>query len=854
MPLAKAPKELRAAARLALICSSIAKIVSLAVLTVIIATLPTWVPGLQTLQVVPVALLVLLIGSLTLSRRGGKIRLQVGQQNLKQARSSSLTGAILGFTIGGVLPGPFYLLLYMSIGKAMVRQVPNEAQLTTVYLPSEPSRGIFLGRYLAWLSMYLYVLYTAYTQLPDGLRGVSDWLSPTFGIHMNTLIVAAYLVFSNPIANQSVLMLWLTAGLIGGLIAGGKTGRGASVGTTLVFSTLGAMGLAGLVIFRGFYTNIRSLNIPPFPPNFSITALATGPIAQDLIPIILKPGVSPTDPMVIENVALVLIRNLGLVLMAVTVAGRAGCLLWQGVVYALKPVARAARGNRNSAASKTPTKKGDAIAEAPTIKTAVVLLVIAMGLAFPSFVHGAGAPSQVQHANSSSNPFQQVLTVGFDRLGSPNASLRVANLDLSGSGIVLDSNYDRANFTMLIINNDYPQGFGSGANNFPLQLFSKPALVTMYSSDQSTALAKSNGVAAQFSTALGTQFNYALSMPTGGSGWINLYGADSSISNSDMLAKVLAILPAGGFSGLFNVDQLKGQKYSAMLGLVPGGLSGFGNVTLARSFGLMLNAEFPRQFFKEGPHQFSLAGLLGSTANIAGTASSNSSVIAVSFQPGTTVSSYTPLSSSTRYDPFTYTLLVNATSAFTTPDLTATFTYAFAPDITFAKTVSPASGSVGDSYTITLSVQNLDNVALSMVNLTDSQAPPVYSGTLLFAPNGVQYIQVASLTPGTTLSTSYRATPKSSGEYSLAQANGEFDWTLSNGTSIRYTMDTDDVVLLSQSGPLVQLTQTYNDLQPYSYLLILSFALPPIIEIVRLFRRRGKPKTNMPYVEQPISQ
>src|SRR5207249_6123540 len=60
---------------------------------------------------------------------------------------------------------------------------------------------LFLGRYLGWVSMYLLVLYIGYTQLPTGLRGVSDWLSPVFGIHFNTLIVAAHLVFTNPLTN-----------------------------------------------------------------------------------------------------------------------------------------------------------------------------------------------------------------------------------------------------------------------------------------------------------------------------------------------------------------------------------------------------------------------------------------------------------------------------------------------------------------------------------------------------------------------------------------------------------------------------------------------------------------------------
>ncbi|HZD12717.1 MAG TPA: hypothetical protein VE177_04270, partial [Candidatus Binatus sp.] len=307
-PLAKAPKEIRTASNLALVTSSIARLAGIIVSTIIIATLPEWLPALLILQPLPILLLILTAGSLTLSRRARHIREEIGQQKLEKARSSSLTGVLLGLTIGGVIPGLCYLALYMSIGKAMVRRTSrDEAGLVlTTYLPPQPSNGIPLGRYLGWVSMYLFVLYTGYTQLPAGLRGLSDWLSPVLGIHFNTLVVAAYLIFTNPLTNPAILTLWITAGLAGGLIAGGKTGRGVSVGLTVFLSTLGAMGLAALAIFRNFYSSIGSLNIPPAPSSFSITALANGPIAQDLVPIVLRPGVAPLGPTVIQAVVLIL--------------------------------------------------------------------------------------------------------------------------------------------------------------------------------------------------------------------------------------------------------------------------------------------------------------------------------------------------------------------------------------------------------------------------------------------------------------------------------------------------------------------------------------------------------------------
>src|SRR3989442_6920173 len=134
----------------------------------------------------------------------------------------------------------------------------------------------------------------------------------------------------------------------------------------------------------------------------------------------------------------------------------------------------------------------------------------------------------------------------------------------------------------------------------------------MYSTDGPTAIARSNTVASEFSRALGTTFTYALSLPIG-NGWISLYAVDQSLSNSVMLNKALSILPAGGFSGLLSADRIKDQKFLAMLGLIPGKI---GNVTLPRSFGFMLNTKSSRQYFKERPHQFTLATLLVTRAII----------------------------------------------------------------------------------------------------------------------------------------------------------------------------------------------------------------------------------------------
>src|SRR5207245_3997751 len=164
MALKDSPVQIRPASTVAQISISITRAVGILFTTLIIATLPTWVPGLLAYQTIPVALLVLAIGSAIVSRKGSRIREEIAERQFKKARSSTFTAAILGFVIGGIIPGIFYLYLYTRIGDVMVKRPPDDPK--TVYLLPHPSEGIFLGRYLGWIAAYLLVLYIGYTQLP----------------------------------------------------------------------------------------------------------------------------------------------------------------------------------------------------------------------------------------------------------------------------------------------------------------------------------------------------------------------------------------------------------------------------------------------------------------------------------------------------------------------------------------------------------------------------------------------------------------------------------------------------------------------------------------------------------------
>ena len=823
MALKDAPLEIRRTATVAQISSGIARALGILFTTLIIATLPTWVPGILAYQTIPIALLVLSIGSIIVARKGTRIRDEIAERQFQKARGSSFTAAVLGFILAGIIPGILYLYLYTRIGDIMVKRTPDDPK--TIYLVPQGSEGMFLGRYLGWIAAYLLVLYTGYTQLSPGLREVSDWLSPVLGVHFNTVIVALFLVFTNPLTYPPLLTLWATAGFIGGLVAGGKIRRGFLVGMTAFLSTLGALGLSALIIYQNI--NLSALSgLPPPPPGFLIISATTGPVAGDIVPILLQGN--PTGQQTIQNIILTMVRNSGLIFTVATISGRAASLFWQGDVFILKTAWRTIK-TKKPAIPQTLPKKG-------------ILLLL---LAIPTFTALSHQPQPTTLTPAPpSGPYQQNLAVGLNMLGAPNASLRMTNLDLSSRGLILNSNYNANNLSLFIINNNYARPLGTstglGIPSYILALFSQPALLTYYTGDPAITNPASDNVEAQFSQALGVQFTKAFALPTG-QGTVTIYAPNPELTNNDALKRVLGLLPSQSFTTLFDPATMQNLEYFAAIGLASISLPAPLNTTPTRAFSFILNAQYPRQFYKAGQHILSLKTLLGFQTGIVGDTNANASIITVSFQPGTVL--YSSLGLTPPFNPFynnaTSTYIYNATM---TPrlDFVANFTYPFAPDITILKTVTPSTGPLGTTHSVVVTIQNLDNVTVTNLNATDDQASQTYQKTLQLSPSGTQTAQYASFSPSQTQTLTYSAITESSGTYVLSTASADFLWQAPNGTTIRYTITTNAPLLSSSIGPLTQFTRTFADLQPYSYLLLIPLLLTPIVETLRLVSKRRK--------------
>ncbi|TMI48821.1 hypothetical protein E6H17_02665 [Candidatus Bathyarchaeota archaeon] len=545
-------------------------------------------------------------------------------------------------------------------------------------------------------------------------------------------------------------------------------------------------------------------------------------MATDLLPLFLQAS-SPTDPAFIQSVALTLARNAGLIFAIVTISGRAASLIWLGGIDLAKYVFVLIHG-------KPGLKENRNIVDRPVLKTAVILLMLLPIFAIPH-ISTTSPPFQAPIPG----PYEQRLDVTLSMLGAPNMSLQLTNLDLSSKGLVEDNNYAGANVAAFIVNNNDSQAFGNGQQSQMLQIISQPALVTFYSGDPKTTAAESAAVEAQFSQALGVPFTTIFSLPMGGQGTATIYAPNPELSNYDALTKLMALLPSQSFSNLINRANIQNMKYFAAIGVVPITVNGV-QIT---GFSFDMNVQFPRQYFKGGVHQLDLKTLLGFQNNILGDPAANASIVSMSFQPGTVL--YSPLFPNPVYNNATSTYYLNVTSS-SQPDFVANFNYPFAPDIVIQKTSTPASGPVGTTHIVVVTIQNLDNVTVTSLNANDPQTSSNYAQTLQLSPNGAQAIQAAILTPGNSVTLSYTVTTVSSGVYVLSPAIASLLWTAPNGTKITYTISTDPTEITSLAGPITQFTRTFTDFQPYSYLLLIPLLLTPVIETYRLVKRRARRK------------
>lgn len=187
----------------------------------------------------------------------------------------------------------------------------------------------FGSKYFGWLAALLIVLLASWFLLPAGYETLILWLAPQMGNYVRPTMVMVNAMIVNPLSNPVMLVVWIAAGLVGGMIAGTRKG-GFVVGLTTWFSSLLILVFS---VFQMMTTGSDLGTLPPIPPGSSVLDILSIPIVHDIINQILPlafGGGSISDPM--ELIAPFLVYVL-VPLIAVIVAAIIGATLRQKESY-----------------------------------------------------------------------------------------------------------------------------------------------------------------------------------------------------------------------------------------------------------------------------------------------------------------------------------------------------------------------------------------------------------------------------------------------------------------------------------------------------------------------------------------
>ncbi|KYH38673.1 MAG: hypothetical protein AYL28_002870 [Candidatus Bathyarchaeota archaeon B23] len=159
------------------------------------------------------------------------------------------------------------------------------------------------------LSVYLLSVFIAFTlgyiYLHRTFMLIADWLTPILGYSFIGLLVAAYLLFADPLKYLTLFSIWFFVGFICGLVVG-RRWRGISTALSVYSTTSAILILSGLDSIRrarelGLLGGEALSHLPPPPRGLTIAHILEAPVIGTLIARLMEllggGVITPTEPL-----------------------------------------------------------------------------------------------------------------------------------------------------------------------------------------------------------------------------------------------------------------------------------------------------------------------------------------------------------------------------------------------------------------------------------------------------------------------------------------------------------------------------------------------------------------------------
>lgn len=139
-----------------------------------------------------------------------------------------------------------------------------------------------MGKSLGSLAAFAISFALTFNKLPEAYEKIIAWLAPVLGKILRVTFSSLYLLFGDPLTDYYLLITWIVAAFIGGIVAR-KMSSGIIAAISAYLYNFALLGFCAFELFQSFGTLGGFETLPPFPPGTSIADLLTAPLIGGII-------------------------------------------------------------------------------------------------------------------------------------------------------------------------------------------------------------------------------------------------------------------------------------------------------------------------------------------------------------------------------------------------------------------------------------------------------------------------------------------------------------------------------------------------------------------------------------------
>jgi len=357
-----------------------------------------------------------------------------------------------------------------------------------------------MRKIIAFIICWIIAFSAGYYVIHPSFMGFVEWMGPFIGVRLYTILSLLYILLANPLVYTPVLTIWVTVGLLSGLIVRRRLG-GVLTGLIVYFSLFALFALQLFMVFLEVGKVLENTySLPPLPPGITLSTLTEAPIIGSMIePMLESMGKFTGEQAMGLNVQIILFQP-AVIMVIITISTLAGCYIG----WFLEKTFR----------KKSEKKTGSVSAKTVTPALVFLLVMVSATAVYP----------MATEVSAQSQDFYSEMLIG---VASPDSTAYVASVFIEEQWTMNGINSADPSFNGFIAGlalsyKVHPWALPSSVSQIYqeepmfrsiLQLMPETILILVYEKGVTDANLKAKQVAGMFAKALNLEFK-PLSLPS----------------------------------------------------------------------------------------------------------------------------------------------------------------------------------------------------------------------------------------------------------------------------------------------------------------------------------------------------